>query len=204
MTYDLEYFPKIEQGTEEWARIRSGLCTASEAKKELMAGPKGFETYILKKEAERHLINFDEEFKSYWTERGKELEPHSRFHFMEKQLVTIEEVGFIRNKALNAGLSPDGIIKKGVTGWETKCYGKVNHWKAVREGVDEMAYSQVQFSMAVSGYKEWWVSYFNPDFEEKYKQVNYLVPRSDSVCLAMQGLLLDVKRRLDELAEQEI
>lgn len=194
---DLEYFNDLEQGTEEWMMIRRGLCTASEAAKGLLAAKTGFNTYMIQKEAELYLQVIDPGYTSTDMQRGTDLEPIARQNFAEKYLVEVEEVGFIRNLKLNAGCSPDGIVKMHEIGLEIKCFNSTNHFRTFKEGMEKVAHSQATFSLAITGYKAWYVVYFNPDFDEEHQMNVFKLERNEEVITSMQLTLLHVKKTID-------
>lgn len=196
MEEHLEYFYDIKQGTPEWFEIRRGLCTASEVTTGLMASKKGFETYLVKKEAELHLSIIEDGYTSPDMRRGSELEPLARQELAEELLVDIEEVGFIRNKVFNAGCSPDGIIIKGKVGCEFKCLNYTNHYRVFKEGIRPEDYNQIMFSMAITGYEAWYICYYNPDFKDGYRLKYVKVDRNEEVCASILALLANVKSKV--------
>jgi len=156
----------VKQRTKEWFALRAGYPTSSEGKS-LLAGQKGFETYAFKKFSEHNLIMQPETHVSSAMERGIELEPEAREVYEERTLDKIVEVGFILNKEMYLGCSPDGIAANTKYGIEIKCFNETTHQKALlTRKVDDDTYKQVQICLAVTGLPLWKVLYYNPNFKE--------------------------------------
>lgn len=103
----------IEQGTEEWFKLRAGIPTASEFSTVLAKGQGGGDsktrrTYMLKLAGEVITGEPTESFTNFHTERGKAWEPEARERYAFLTESEPELVGFIRNGA--KGCSPDSLI----------------------------------------------------------------------------------------------
>lgn len=103
----------IEQGTEEWFRLRAGIPTASEFSTVLASGKDGGasktrRTYMLKLAGEVVTGEPTESFTNFHTERGKAWEPEARERYAFLTESEPELVGFIRNGP--KGCSPDSLI----------------------------------------------------------------------------------------------
>jgi len=107
----------IPYGSPEWYDARMGLPTSSNFHKILTPGGKPSKsettrTYMLQLIAERLLhIPSDEEVKVLMMERGKLLESDAARQFSEVYDYQLEPGGFLANKQLKAGASPDAFIK---------------------------------------------------------------------------------------------
>lgn len=104
---------RIEQGTEEWFKLRAGIPTASEFSTVLAKGQGGGDsktrrTYMLKLAGEVLTGEPTEPFTNFHMERGKawEAEARERYAFLTES--EPELVGFIRNGP--KGCSPDSLI----------------------------------------------------------------------------------------------
>ncbi|TQE98646.1 MAG: YqaJ viral recombinase family protein [Spiribacter salinus] len=99
----------IEQGTEEWLRVRAGVPTASQFDN-LLAGGDGKvrKKYMLKLAGEILTGEPQENFSTRHTRRGHEQEPEARETYAFLHDVDVEQVGFIRNG--DVGGSPDGLV----------------------------------------------------------------------------------------------
>jgi len=166
MNKQCELFYELQQGSDEWFDTRRSVCTSSEVGG-LYAAKKGFETYLVQKEAERYLAYMDPSFVSEAMKRGTELEPIARDIFQKEQLLSVKECGFVLRKDLNAGWSPDGIIclpDDKFYAIEIKCRNVVNHYRVFKEGIDMPTYQQMQFAMAITDIPMMYFVAYNPDF----------------------------------------
>lgn len=105
----LEVFDDLEQGTDEWLRVRSGIPTSSMFSAVLAKGQgKTRRSYMLQLAGEIITGEPTESFKNAHMERGHEMEPDAReaYAFITGQ--TPVEVGFVRNG--QKGCSPDSLI----------------------------------------------------------------------------------------------
>lgn len=169
----------IEQGSEEWYRLRKGKPSASNFSRIITATGKLSAQrvdYIDQLIADC-FISWDESgWKSMWTERGTELEPEARDKFAEvwnPAGVEVRQVSFCTRDDGICGCSPDGLLwmesakyvegtEKYVAGLELKCPMAKTHIKYVREGKLPTEYvQQVHGSMAVTGLQMWhFMSYY--------------------------------------------
>lgn len=187
----------IDQKTDEWFKVKAGKCSSSE--KGLMAAKRGFETYLIQKEAELHLAVFEDGYKSKAMNDGVELEPIARDIFAEKYLVDIIEVGFVERTDLNAGWSPDGLIMendKVVSAVEIKCRETVGHYRVIKEGLDEATINQMQFAMALTDIPYMYYIGYNPNFNEDKQLIVLKVKRKEVVSKMFRVLMLDVKKKI--------
>ena len=123
-------FKWVEQGTEEWDRIRVGRFTASEIWR-LMGDPKSktdkeagnlseaANTYINEKVAEVMTGQCKQQGYAFPMVWGSEKEPEAREKFIERTGFVCEQVGFFPYTD-HAGGSPDGMLNDG-TILEIKC-----------------------------------------------------------------------------------
>lgn len=109
----IQIFEAVEQGSEEWKRVRMGVPTASEFHAVLAKGEgKTRKSYMLRLAAEIVMGEPLETFKSQAMERGNEMEPKAREMYCFMHDATPTRVGFIRNGP--KGCSPDSLL--GVAG----------------------------------------------------------------------------------------
>ena len=187
----------IDQKTDEWFKLKAGKCSSSE--KGLLAAKKGFETYLIQKEAELHLAVFEDGYTSKAMNDGIELEPIARDIFAEKYLLDIIEAGFVERPDLNAGWSPDGLIMNGnevVSGIEVKCRGTVGHYRVIKEGLDQATLDQMQFAMALTDLPYMYYIGYNPNFKEEHQLIVLKIKRIEVVCKMLKVLMLDVKNKI--------
>lgn len=188
----------LEQGTQEWFEAKRGVPTASEAK-QILGSKTVFDKYVLKKEAQKHMIRY-EPTQSYGSaKRGHELEPFAAMEFDKEMLVDTSIVGFIYNKKLKCGCSPDRIFKSnkdGYIGVEIKCFEYLNHYNRIKNGIQDDVFSQIQFSLMVTGFKYWYSVYYHPDFNEKNRLIIEVVKRQPKFIEGLKILTQGVNKSI--------
>ena len=110
------YHRDLVQGSDEWAKLRLGILTASEMKLVLtptlkVADNDKVRTHPYELLAQRVNQYVEPHFESYDMERGKFDEEHARAKYAAK-FAPVEECGFITNDKLGfvVGYSPDGLV----------------------------------------------------------------------------------------------
>jgi putative phage-type endonuclease len=154
------------QRTDEWWTERLGYATASRVKDIIAVGKSGPSTsrqnYLTQLVYER--LNgkpYDEGPKTQAMERGIALEATARKEYGQREMVEVEEVGFLKHpRILFTGASPDGRIgSRGVV--EFKCPNSFYHLEAWELQKVVGPYSaQVQWEIECAE-ADWcdWVSY---------------------------------------------
>lgn len=109
----IEIFDNIEQGTDEWKRIRLGIPTASNFDSVQANGRGGAEsktrrTYMLKLIGERLTGEPKDDYTNAHMERGQIMEAEARNAYSFLTNSATVQVGFIRNG--QKGASPDSLI----------------------------------------------------------------------------------------------
>lgn len=187
------------QRSKEWFDVRKGIPTASEAKT-LLGGKVGFEGYAYKKYGELHQPKPIISNAGAAAERGKNLEPEAIEVFTERTLIKIEKVGFLLNKDLYLGCSPDGMASYNGEkfGTEIKCFSlqKQSQMFLTRK-VDKDTYQQVQLSLAATNLKMWLVIYYNPDLDKTMDLVVIPIMRDDD-------MIKEIKDRSQIVKETQI
>ena len=160
---NIEIFKDVEQGSEEWKKLRLGLVTASNFSTVMANGRGGGESktrrkYLLQLAAEILTEEPSESYSNDHMVRGQEMEDTARKMYAFNCDAEIEQVGFIKRG--RAGCSPDGLIGKKKMleikttlphllidihlrgeyppGHEAQCQG--NLWVAEREEIDIAIY----------------------------------------------------------------
>jgi hypothetical protein len=112
----VEYFD-VEQGSDEWKRLRCGIVTASEFGTILAKGRSGGESetrrkYLLRIVGERITGEPAETYTNAHMERGKLMEDDARTRYAFERNVDPTRVGFARNVFSGApvGASPDSLM----------------------------------------------------------------------------------------------
>jgi hypothetical protein len=118
----------VEQGTEDWLKLRAGVPTASEFSKIITSAGKAstqLNTYAAQLAAEFIAGKPLERWEgNQWTERGKNIEAEAREAYAFDYGVEVAQVGFVTNHG--AGCSPDGLVgDEGLV--EIKCLSPAQH-----------------------------------------------------------------------------
>lgn len=110
----IEVFDEVEQGTEEWKKLRIGICTASRFGVMLRNGDASTRTDLLNTMAGEILSGEPAEtFQNGAMRRGQEMEPEAREHYARTNFAVIRRVGFVRRALPNGlvvGCSPDSLV----------------------------------------------------------------------------------------------
>ncbi len=109
----MQIYEDIEQGTDEWRKVRSGIPTASEFACLIMKGRDGGESktrasYLRRLAAEVVTGEPLESFTNGAMERGKVMEAEARDYYAMRRDLDPKRVGFIRSD--NKGCSPDSLL----------------------------------------------------------------------------------------------
>ena len=182
----------LQQGTDEWRKVRAGKLTASNAQA-ISANGKGLESLVYETLAEKYSSSTEEGFSNAHTERGKELEETALDMYQLMNKVKVERVGFIEHDEYS-GCSPDGLIGKD-GGAEVKCHGDAKHFRIIVDGIDavEKAYIwQVQMNLLVTGRKWWDLICYNPNFTDSL-HVFRILPDKEAFEKLKAGLALGTK-----------
>lgn len=145
----------VEQGTEEWFKVRCGIFTASRFDK--IITPTGKEStqaedYINELAYELVTGNKVEIETTEYMARGSELEPEAAgyYNFINADVSTC---GFITDDHGRWGCSPDRLV--GDCGLlEIKCPKPSNHIKNLKNGFDNKYKPQVQGQLFITG-RDW-------------------------------------------------
>jgi hypothetical protein len=162
----MKFFPKVEQGSEEWLRLHLGRPTASgfgdlmttdfEPRKGEM--PK---TYLYKRLAEKLTGQPLPGFTSRAVEQGLLMEDEAISWFELETGLTTTYMGFVVGDDDRCGCSPDSLVGDDA-GIEIKCPNAETHLRYADAGVVPNDYvQQVHGSLFVTGRKEWhFLSYY--------------------------------------------
>jgi len=109
----LEIFETLEQGSEEWRRLRAGLPTASEFKNIMaVSAERTMRTDYMRRLAAEILTG--EPIEGFSgnndTKRGHEQEDSARRGYCFITDAEVKQIGFARDLEKGAGASPDGLI----------------------------------------------------------------------------------------------
>ena len=130
-------------------------------------------------------------------QRGVELEFEARAFFTLETGLSVDQVGFITNDAGSAGCSPDGLIAE-TAGLEIKCPKASTHFKYLRAGDLPAFYKpQVHFSMAITGFTQWWFMSYFPGLDPLI-----LTVERDDYTAAIESALATFLEKLAEQAQR--
>lgn len=142
------------QGSDEWARARLGLPTASRFADILAKGEgKMRRKYLYELAAEIITGEPADSYTNAYMERGKEMEDEARAYYAFTKDVSPQRVGFIRNG--RAGASPDSLIGD-EGGLEIKtALGHIQVERLIRNDLPPEHKAQVQGSLWIAE-REFW------------------------------------------------
>jgi len=177
----------VQQGTEEWLRLRMGKFTASNFAKLFMGkSTKGYNDTINSVVFERLTDEVPESFSNEWMQRGKELEPHAIEAYQCQTFSLVERVGFVETNEW-IGAIPDGFIgKKGMI--QVKCPRFATLIDYMLEGVVPKDYMyQMQGEMMVAE-REWSDFYV---YHPKLKPILIRVNRDEKIIKEINNKLIE-------------
>jgi putative phage-type endonuclease len=166
----MQIIKDIEQGSDEWLKLRLGVATASNFDKIITST--GKESESLKKYAsqlatELMLETPEPSFKNDVMARGNEVEPLARDAYQEQTFNVVEQITMFKSDCGNFGYSPDGIVNDdGLV--EIKCPLATTHFKYLLDNKMPSDYwQQVQAGLWVSQRK--WIDFvsYNSYFKDK-------------------------------------
>ena len=203
----------IEQGSEEWLRLRLGLVSASRFK-DLMTEPKSkadkengvlsatAKTYMMELIAEI-LTGKQKEISGRPLDWGKDNEKGAQIEYSFEQGVTVDEIGICLTGDKQIGASPDGFVGD-YGGLEIKCpYNSANHIATVISGeMPKEHMAQVQGNMLVNGRKWWDFVSYDPRIDGKGRLFITRINRDDEYIEKLQikltAFIAEMKRILKE------
>lgn len=151
----ISFHPEIEQGTEEWLKLREGKVSATDAY-DLLKGV-SVERILFKKQTNAFKGN-------YYTKRGHILEDEAKSIYSEVY-EPLENIGFIENsKYPNAIFSPDGVTVSRTGLVECKAFNPKRHIE-VYNNLDAHIVAQIQFQLFISEFEWDDLVLYNPDMQ---------------------------------------
>lgn len=194
----------IDQGSEEWLKLRLGVATASNFDKIITPTGKEstqFEKYALELATQALVSEPDSTFKNEAMQRGNALEPFARQFYQETTLNFVDEITMFKSDCGNFGYSPDGLIDEdGLL--EIKCPLATTHLKYLIDNKLPSEYvPQVQGGLLVSG-RKWcdFVSY-HPNFKEKNMLIIRVERDEEFIAKLKEGIEKTIKMR-DEILKK--
>lgn len=126
---DVEFFDQVEQGSDDWFKLRLGVPTASCFSIIMADGQDGDPAktrrdYLYKLAGEILTGRPGEgKVKTAAMQRGTDMEPRACEHYARNNIVQLEQIGFARRKLPSGryiGASPDRLMNKRRKGLEVK------------------------------------------------------------------------------------
>jgi hypothetical protein len=109
----MQIIRNIDQGSEEWLKLRLGVASASNFDKIITSTGKESESlkkYAFQLATELMLEIPEPSFKNDVMARGNELEPLARDAYQEQTLNVVEQITMFKSDCGNFGYSPDGLV----------------------------------------------------------------------------------------------
>ncbi|MEL7377724.1 MAG: YqaJ viral recombinase family protein, partial [Bacteroidota bacterium] len=162
---------ELEQGTADWFELRRGKVTGSKCQslltraEWLSAGDKTLCYKLAAHDLDTDEVLYDNDYKSYWMDRGQRLEPFAIEAYQRETWRSVERVGFVEIEGRRAGCSPDGVVFAEKLGIEVKCLSLAEHLRFCESdgmAVKPVHLKQVQWCLAVTGFDRWDIIHFHP------------------------------------------
>lgn len=157
----------MDQGSEEWQKLKLGVLSASNISKALAKkGTEARNSYLMELVGQIATRQFDE-INAKALDYGKVNEVAARAAYEFETGHKVQQIGFIYGKDKRIGVSPDGIMPTIKKGLELKCpiTAKVHADFLCNDKIKPEYMYQVQFSLYVSGFETWDFASFNPSFK---------------------------------------
>jgi putative phage-type endonuclease len=197
----LNAFAGVEQGSDEWLRIRLGKVTASGVADVLAKTKSGVSAsrgnYLIKLALQRVTGQIEESFTNDAMQWGIDNEAQARVAYEVRSGNFVDQVAFVDHPTIKwFGASPDGLINSnGLV--EIKCPNSSTHWSYIKADEPPMKYYiQMQAQMACTG--RMWCDFvsFDPRMPDRSKLFIKRVLRSNEFISDMEN---DVQQFLDEV-----
>lgn len=190
---------EFEQGSCDWLNFRAGLVTASEFKnivtpKFKLREGEMLHSYLASKLAEKWTGEPAMSGGTFAMDQGSLLEDKAIPWLAMELGKPIERVGLITSDCGRYACSPDGILP-GEIGVESKCCEAKNHVKHLLGGVVPDEYlAQINFSLYVTGWKEWkFLAY-----RKRFPNLVLTVERDEAIMAKIKEALDSFLELLDE------
>lgn len=167
---------KLQQGSTDWLKLRTGRPTASEFDS-ILTPAKGQKSSSQRKFAVKHMDervhggarDIKPGYSNEAMEKGQMREPEGVGRFEAAFGLTTRKVGFCLTDDRRFGCSPDALVYDGESlagGLEVKNYSAVEHFEWMDAGTLPNEFkNQVNGCMIVTGLKTWWWMNNCPPYE---------------------------------------
>lgn len=155
----------VEQGSDEWLKLRDQLYTGSNADKLLLHNGK---TKVVNGVVSKYSLTEITGFKgNFYTKRGHALEEEAVEIYEAHTGRTVARPGFITNsKYPVCGYSPDGI--DGDTLLEVKAFNDIKHDVINKDNIPLKILAQIIFGLVISEKTDAFLLLYNPRFAKKF------------------------------------
>lgn len=150
----MRLYNSFDQQSDAWHAARRGIPTASNFSKVVQpvtgAPSRQQNSYVYHLVAQI-LLNQDlhEELDTYWTQRGRDMEPEAVRHYCQTYDMAVNQVAFVTTDDGAIGCSPDRMLV-GVNGLlEVKCPSPAVHCRYLYEGPDKDYKCQLQGQLLI-------------------------------------------------------
>ncbi|KAB8312970.1 exonuclease [Erwinia endophytica] len=196
----------VEQGSEDWLRLRLGVITASEVSN-VIAKPRSGTKWTDMKMSYFHTLlaevctGVSPEVNAKPLEWGKQHEDAARalFEFTSGVQVTEAPILF-RDETLRTACSPDGLCSDG-RGLELKCPFTSRDFMKFRLGgfdaIKSAYMAQVQYSMWITGKDAWYFANYDPRM--KREGIHHIVVERDEKYMSdFEEMVPEFIEKMDE------
>ena len=200
----------IEQGSPEWFALRRGKVTSSKFS-DVMAKGQGKTrlAYLEELAFERYTgKSAPSDFKSFWMDRGNEVEAQARAMYSLQTGKLVEQIAFIEYNE-DIGASTDGLIKDGLGLCEFKCPKHTTHLRYLLDPskLAKEYHSQTQGELFVSGSEYVDLVSYHPDFPPGDDLIIYTVKRDPAYLAELKvelgEFVTDLKKLVYQLQERK-
>lgn len=201
----------IEQGSDEWFKVRLGKVTASRVADVIArtkSGPAASRAnYAAQLVTERLTGVPTETFTNAAMQWGTDMEPEARSTYEFYQAVQVDQIGFVPHPDIgDAGASPDGLVgDDGLV--EIKCPSTATHIETLLGRTVPAKYvTQMMWQMACTGRK--WTDFvsYDPRMPESMRFFCVRVERDDETIHGLEkevvAFLAEVRSTVDALRKQ--
>ena len=200
----LAVYDGIEQGTDEWLKVRLGKVTASGVADVLAKTKTGVSAsrgnYLIKLAIQRTTGVIEESYTNDAMQWGKDNEAQARIAYEVASNCFVDQIAFIDHPTIKwFGASPDGLVNDdGLV--EIKCPNSATHWEYFKAKAPPRKYFiQMQAQMACTT-RQWcdFVS-FDPRMPERSRLLIVRVFRDNEFISDMEN---QVQEFLDEVEKE--
>ena len=197
----------VEQGSEQWHQLRTGVVTASNFSN-IMTAVKGdysksADKYMIKLIAQTLTGEIDETYSNANMDRGVIMEAEARSWYEFTQSETVEQVGFVfRDERKLVGCSPDGLMRDKTL--EIKCVigsTMVTYLLADETYIVNQYKQQVQGSLFVTGFSQCDLLIYHPAFNP----IRIAVKRDDEyirqIEISLARFLKEMNQKIERITK---